>query len=386
MSDSTSPSTRPLTVLHVIGQMNRAGAETMVMNLMRHVDRARVRFDFVVHTSDAGDYDDEIRQLGGRIFVAPRFAVLNERSYRGWWDRFFQEHPEIDLVHGHIASSARVYLAAAQRASIPTIAHSHSTDGKTGCIDPQYYVFRWLTHGTTNVADHLMGCSPEAITARYGSEAGLRQDAHVIRNGIDLSTFRRDDQAGTAVRAALGIEAGSLVVGTIGRLTAVKNPDFTLDVVSELVKQHHDVHFLWVGRGELEEHITDQIVRRHLEAHIHLLGVRSDISAVLNALDVFVMCSKYEGLGLSLIEAQACGVPAVASVGVPSEALVTRRARRLPIRPHDVHRWTETILEQASLGRFDGTAEVKAAGYDITEIAAMVTALYEHYADGRQRS
>lgn len=377
--ETLPPSAHPLNVLQVIGQMNRAGAETLVMNLLRHSDPRRVRFDFVVHTAEVGDYDSEIRALGGRIFVAPRFTGINARSYRRWWDRFFRQHPEIDLVHGHIASSARIYLAAAKTAQIPTIAHSHNTDGKTRKFDLEYYLFRMLTRGTADVADHLMGCSAAALIARYGTDA-LTEDSFVVNNGVDTRVFRRDEKAGARVRSRLGIPEGALVFGTIGRLTEVKNPDFTLDVISAVVARRPDAHFVWVGRGELSTHIEGQVARRHLSNHVHLLGVRSDIPHILNALDVFVMCSKYEGLPVVLVEAQACGVPVVVSDAVTPDALLTRRSRRIGITDHDITAWVNAVIDEAADGRFDGVPEIQDAGFDIDSVVRDLSSRYEKFA------
>ena len=116
----------PVRILQVIGLMDRGGAETMIMNLYRNIDREKVQFDFVVHTTKNAAYDEEIRKLGGRIYRCPRYQLMNHIQYVRWWNRFFHDH-QYKIVHGHIGSSAAIYLWIAKKYNAFTIAHSHSS-------------------------------------------------------------------------------------------------------------------------------------------------------------------------------------------------------------------------------------------------------------------
>ena len=113
-------------VLHVIRAMDRGGAETMIMNLYRHIDRSRIKFDFLVHVENKCDYDDEILKLGGRIFHIIPYRIYNYVSYKSQFKKLLEAHPEIQIVHGHIGSSASVYLRVANKLGRYTIAHSQS--------------------------------------------------------------------------------------------------------------------------------------------------------------------------------------------------------------------------------------------------------------------
>ena len=123
-------------VLQVIGAMNRAGAETVVMNLMRAIDRDRVHFDFLVHADKRCDYDDEIEALGGTIYHLPRYNVINGAQYRRACRRLFDEHPEIQVVHGHIGSCSAIYLDEARKAGCATVVHSHRDSPKPTSLRP----------------------------------------------------------------------------------------------------------------------------------------------------------------------------------------------------------------------------------------------------------
>src|SRR5699024_8850946 len=126
---------KPIRVLHVFGALNHGGAETMVMNLFRNIDRNKVQFDFVVHSLEEGAYAQEIRELGGRIFCIPRYKGKNHHAYIRAWKDLFQEHSEFKIIHGHLRSTASIYLKIAENYEIYTIAHSHSTSSRGNFIE-----------------------------------------------------------------------------------------------------------------------------------------------------------------------------------------------------------------------------------------------------------
>ena len=147
-------------VLHVIGAMDRGGAETMIMNLYRAIDRTKVQFDFLVHEQRVCDYDEEIKDLGGEVFRGlPRFKVVNYSTYRDECRDFFSRHSEHPVVHGHIGSCAPVYLREAKRQGRVTIAHSHSQKFPLSVTE---LGFRALAYPVRRVADNFIACSMEA--------------------------------------------------------------------------------------------------------------------------------------------------------------------------------------------------------------------------------
>lgn len=156
----------PIRVLHVIGIMNRGGAETMIMNLYRHVDRNKVQFDFVENEGETAAYDGEILALGGKIYRCPRYRGKNHLAYKRWWHDFFRSHPgEYPIVHGHIGSTAAIYLSIAKKYGAYTIAHSHSAGAGTAA----YQIF---SYPTRFIADHFFACSDDAAVSRYGRKVG----------------------------------------------------------------------------------------------------------------------------------------------------------------------------------------------------------------------
>lgn len=363
----------PKRILMVFTIMNRGGAETMVMNYYRHIDRNRLQFDFLVHRSEPGVYEEEIRRLGGRIYRLPPIALSGLAAYRKAVAQFFDAHPEYELVHGHCSELGYwVYREAAARRLPFIAAHAHSSP--LG-ID-RNSLFRFiLKHLMRPYLTHRFTCNELCGRWLFGSR-GV-QDAIVVRNAIDAEQFRFSRDTRTRVRRELGWE-GRLVVGHVGNFSWPKNHVFLVKVFRELRRLQPDALLALVGTGgENEPSLHDEAAKPEWEGSIHLLGGRDDVAAVLQGMDVFVFPSHFEGFGIALLEALAAGLPAIASDAVPHEAAVVPGATDfLPLStpPAD---WAAAIARKAGEWKRTDTVEtIRAAGYDIAHNAARLQALY----------
>ena len=359
----------PIRILHVLAGMNRAGTETMLMNLYRAINREKIQFDFAVTTNQRCAYDGEIEAMGGKIIRYPRYRGVNHFSYVRWWQNFFSEHPEYRIVHGHIGSTAAIYLSIAKRNGRFTIAHSHNT-----AMSPLY---RLYSYPTRYIADYFMACSKAAMVSRYGSKvANNPAISAVLPNGIDVEKYRYDKSAGDSMRAEVGIKPEELLIGTVGRLSAQKNPFFIVHILEELRAKEADFRFLWVGTGNLKEEIEQRVAQKGLENNVLFLGVRDDIPRIFQALNVFILPSKYEGLGVAAVEAQAAGLPVLLSDKVPIEAKITAGCQSLPIDSPKA--WAEAVLKEQRFRRIENAAEdVIKAGYDVHATGEWLYGFYQ---------
>ena len=369
-------------VLQVIGVMDRGGAETMVMNLYRAMDREKVQFDFLVHEQREGDYDEEIRRMGGRFFRVPRFTGANIGTYRSQVRALFAEHPEWRVVHGHIGSCAPVYLSEAKRAGAFAIAHSHAQNYEGGLAG---LAFNLVAHPVRHVADYFMACSREAGLDRFGRAIVSGERFAVVPNGIDMTRYACDEAAHEAAKAAMEL-SGRPVVCHTGRLIPVKNHAFLLEVFSLVRREFPDAVLLCAGRGELEGELRERAREMGLADSVRFLGVVDDVPGILRAADLFVFPSVKEGLALSVVEAQASGLPTVASTGVPELAVVSDRARRLPLSD-GAEVWAEACVGELhrALGtpRADACDQARAHGFDIADTSARLAAFYRAAAEGK---
>lgn len=367
-------------VLHVIGAMDRGGAETLLMNLYRAIDRSAIQFDFVVHTEQRCDYDDEIEGLGGRIFRVPRFTGLNAKEYGRAFRQFFAEHSEYSIVHGHIGSSSAIYLGQAKRAGCYTIAHSHA---KKFPLSLSEIGFRIFSYPTRFIADFFMAASSEAGRDRYGRVFSDPARSKILKNGIDLDLYRCDEAMQAASKEELGL-AGTPLIGHIGRLAPEKNHAFLLETVVQVKRQIPSVKLVCAGRGPLLSQLSKLSNQLGIADSVEFLGVRDDIPELLRAFDLFLFPSITEGLGISAIEAQAAGVPSLLSTGVPEEAEVSTIVQRIPLDEGPVA-WADRCV--ALLGnlpaRQDHREEVRSHGFDIRDSASWLSNFYQQTAANR---
>lgn len=359
----------PVRVLQVIGIMNRGGAETMIMNLYRNIDRSRVQFDFVEHTSERAVFDDEIEQLGGRIYHCPKFTVKNYFAYKKWWDEFFKTHGgDYKIVHGHIGSTAPIYLGVAKKYGKYTIAHSHSS-GTDHSL--KHFAYDILSYNTRNIADSFFACSKPAGQDRFGSKTEFQ----VLNNAIDTQQYIFSKSVRDEVRKELGL-TNEFVLGHIGRFGKEKNHDFLIDIFAQIKKENPNAKLLLVGDGDEKNNIKNKVHQLQLDDSVIFTGVRSDVNRLLQAMDIFVFPSLFEGLPVTMVEAQASGLPCVISDKVPDECIITDNLVTVKNLSDSAEDWAEHILSRTNAVRTDTSDQVKAHGFDISETSKWLEEFY----------
>lgn len=366
-------STEPIRILHVIGVMHRGGAETMIMNFYRNTDRTRVQFDFVENEGMKADYDEEIRTLGGRIYRCPRYNGKNHFTYVSWWKQFLAEHgSEYCAVHGHIGSTASIYLHLAKKAGLYTIAHSHNT----GRLSLKNLVYQIYAYPTRHIADFFFGCSTDAGISRYGKTVCAdRKRFAVLNNAIETASFDFDPQLRQELRGRLGVE-DKLVIGHVGRFEEQKNHAFLIRIFSQIRLLRPDAVLLLLGEGTLRSRIEDQIRQAGLSDCVIMAGVQQNVSAYYQAMDVFVLPSLFEGLALVAVEAQTSGLPCVISDTLSKECIVTNALVSVMRLKEDAHTWAQHILSRVTQIREGRKDEVARSGFDIHETASWLEGFY----------
>ena len=356
---------KPIRVLHCMVNMNRGGAETLVMNIYRNIDRTKVQFDFL--TSASGVFDDEIKSLGGRIYRISYITKSGPFKYSKSLFRFFSEHKEYKIVHSHMDRMSGLIMREAKRAGVPVrIAHSHSTRSEGGIVTKiiKRYYSTYLDNAT-----NFFACSESAARFMFGDKK-----AKIIKNGIDYKKFVFNKKTRERIRKELGIE-DAFVVGHVGRFFEPKNHIFLIKIFAEVHKNNPASVLVLVGSGSLEQNIRDEVTKMGLKDSVLFLGSRGDVNELLNAFDVFVFPSLFEGLGIVAIEAQASGLKCMLSDRVPKEVDITGNIEFVPLEK-SLKEWAEIILNNINYERHDMTREINEAGYDITETAHCLERFY----------
>lgn len=353
-------------VLHIVTNMDRGGLETMLMNYYRHVDREKIQFDFLEHRRDRAAYDDEIESLGGRIFRLPRLNPLSSDYFHAL-NAFFAAHPEYRIVHSHLDCMSAYPLCAAKNAKVPVrIAHAHSTSQDRNWK----LVFKLISKKLISLyTTDLFACSADAGEWMFGTK-----DVHILPNAIDIERYAFNLLIRNQTKKALGLD-DAFVIGHVGRFSAVKNHSFLTDVFVQIKRQEPNSKLLLVGAGSEMQAVQQKVKALGLGADVIFTGVRNDVANLMQAMDVFVFPSLYEGLGIVLIEAQAAGLPCVVSDTIPQEAYLTDLVTAEKLSS-SVEKWAEKILKKRDFPRTDRRDEIAAHGFDITTEAVKLQEFY----------
>ena len=357
----------PIRVLQVVTYMGRGGLETMLMNYYRHIDRSKVQFDFLVHRDFEADYDREIERLGGRIFHVSRLVPWS-RSYRAELMAFFRAHPEYKIVHVHQDCLSAVALQCAAECGVPVrIAHSHNSNQDKNL---KYLIKRHYMKQIPTFATDFFSCGKAAGDWMFGGHS-----YQILANAIDTAQYRFAPETRRAVRQELRLE-DCCVLGHVGRFHPQKNHSFLLEVFSECLRLNPNARLLLVGGGEGRSEIEAKAKELGLQDKVIFTGVRSDVNRLMQAMDVFVFPSLYEGLPVTMVEAQAAGLPCVISDRVPAECIVTSGLVTSMGVDETAAQWAQHILSRAGTRKTDHGQEIAAAGYDITAAANRLEQFY----------
>lgn len=363
-------------ILQVVTIMNRGGLETMLMNYYRKLDHSKIQFDFMTHRYHRGDYDDEIERLGGRIYRMPRIIPGNYYKYFRQLEEFFELHTEYKVVHAHINENSGFVLRTARKKGIPCrIAHSH-----LAALNLDYKLpFRWYGrfHLKKN-SNCYFACSMDAGRWLFGLSSLRNGEVTVLNNAVDIEQFRYNENVRNKMRAALDIN-NELVIGHVGRFNEQKNHHFLIDIFYHLQKIKKDSILLLIGEGYLMNEIKEKVKMLGLENNIKFLGMREDISDLMQAMDLFLFPSLFEGLPVVLVEAQAAGLPCITSTGVTMEANLCEKVQFINLNdsPKD---WAVKILS-SSLERQNNYEKLSKKGYDVGKNVQQLMNLYlPHYA------
>lgn len=363
-------------ILHVVGDsMSRAGRETFIMNLYRSIDTTKYQFDFLVHSDKKGDFDEEICEIGGTIYrIIPD---LNKtyliRVLKRFFDtyRFLKENKSYSSIHIHTsAATSLVELLASYFSNYNIrIVHSHSTNTRKNKTHKLFYKF--IRHFST----HRFACSELAGQWMFGKKFKKIKNSRVINNGINTNAFFYDSDKQRNIKRELNFE-DKFVVGHIGRFTKVKNHDFIVDIFYQVQKKNHNAVLLLIGDGDLRPDIENKVKALNLTNYVKFAGVREDIDDVLLAMDIMVFPSFYEGLPVTLIEAQATGLKVLASDAVSREADLTGLIRYVSLDKSAIE-WSDIVIEEANYIRKNQSDSIKKKRYDIGGIVNELCNVYE---------
>lgn len=365
-------------VLHIVGVMNRAGLETFIMNMYRNINRDLFSFDFLCLISQKGDYDEEISLLGGEIYYVSTdqtggFArhIKKYKSIKKTLHNFKDSYDVLHIHNYHAFDSYILAKAAIDCGFVNVIVHSHNTSVEFH--KKLHYAFRPLLNGL-----HIekLACSKEAGKWLFG-----RDDIKVISNGIDASKYRFNPKTRNLYRKKLGVE-NCFVIGHVGRFEYVKNQIFLCKILPDIQKKIPNAVIVFVGDG-----IEIDVVKKYCDDNnlegVLFLGSRSDVNNMCQVFDVFAFPSFFEGIPLSIIEAETSGLPCIVSTGVSNAIDIVDNIFHIDLdNPLD---WIEkfSVVKKLDYNRFINYEQIIENGYDINQSRSELENFYLRITKGR---
>ncbi len=358
-------------VLHIFHNMANGGVENFVMNYYRFNDRENVQFDFLTSVDEPGYFDDEILRLGGRVYHAyPKKKSL----LRNFLDiKKIVKENEYQIVHRHTGSSfSNIDLIAAKCGSAKVlISHAHSTSAGNKILHYFSKVF-------LKVNGEKFACSKAAGKWLFGEKDV--EDIHIIPNAIDLEKYQYNKQVRNELRSKYDVK-NKLIIGHVGGFNDAKNHEFLIDIFKELHQLNTHTQLWLIGEGVHRAKIEQKIQNANLQEAVRFWGNRNDVNSIMQALDIFLLPSIFEGYPVTLIEAQCAGLPCFVSENViPSEINYSSNVKFINL-DRSANEWANIILDyDKEINREDGYVCMKNAGLDIRDAAKNLEKRYLQYA------
>lgn len=359
-------------ILQITGKMDRAGAETMLMNLYRKINREHFQFDFITFSEKAGDYDKEIDALGGQIY---RILETNPIKRMKALTKFLKNHPEYEIIHCHTLFSNAFHLWAGKKANVKyRIAHSHNTSNQSKS--------KWIAWPYQRISKVLINkFATDFISC--GEAAGkflfpYQKDVLMLPNAIEAKKYVEIGEKETGYIKDNFNSSGIQII-QVGRLANVKNPFFSIELMELLKNAAINFKFFFIGQGDLEEEIKERIKEKKLEDVVEVLGIRTDIPYLMAGADVMLMPSFHEGFPVVLVESQAVGLPAVISDNISEEVDLGLDLVKFLSLDNNLEEWKKAILEiknktTVSEKRLE---HLQKNGFDVTENAKILEGIYD---------
>ncbi|MFJ5759272.1 glycosyltransferase family 1 protein [Neobacillus sp. NPDC093182] len=362
----------PIRVLRVMGPVISGGVDIITMNYYRAVDKEKVQLDFIFDGYHDTPIDKEIEAMGGKIFKVEPYTTSMWKSMKQVY-RIIKEN-NYQIVHSHMNALSVFPLCAAKLAGAKVrIASNHSTATKG---EAKKSMLKYLLRPLAKVfPTHYAACSKHAGQWLFGRRTCELGKVTFIKNAIDLNKYRFREEIRNAVRTELDI-TNEFVIGHAGRFAYQKNHSFLVEIFEEVVKEYPNSVLLLAGDGPLKPEIENMIKEKGLSEKVRFLGIRRDIDKLMQAMDVFLFPSFYEGLGNVITETQAVSTLSIVSEGVPEEVRYTEYVVGMNLSQPAIEWATEVLKYKDGYKRRDTKLDMQKNGYDIEKAAASLVDYY----------
>ena len=362
-------------ILHILDSLDMGGIEVFLMQIYRNIDLNSFQFDFLIF-KQYGCFLDEVKKLGGKIFICNKNNYLEQIIYIS----SIIKEGNYQIAHCHNCSRRgliKELVGAKLGNNCKVISHSHNTgncsNNALGKIK-EYFFKEIISHN----ADEFLACSKDAAASKYNAEIMKKNRYKIINNGINSREFQFDSEKREIIRKELGLINNELLIGNVGSLETQKNQLFLLDIFYEYLKKNEKSKLIIIGNGSLQNAIREKIHALGIDDSVLLVGSVFNVNDYLNAMDIFVFPSLFEGLGISLVEAQCNGLKCLVSDTLPEEVFLTELVHKQSLKcsATDWSNEIATISDELILNRKLFAQEISNRGYTIESAVNQISEIY----------
>lgn len=356
-------------VLEILTYINGGGAAMVVYNYLSHMDREGLQVDVLALEQPFKPFlEDKFKALEVNVYYLPKKVSQRIEAFRK-----LMRSNKYDVVHSHCEFMSEIYLGIAMLYGVNTrVIHSHMAGGHYSWVKNLYAPIGRII--AKKVATHYFGCGIDACKSMWGERAFYQGKCHILNNAIDIEKFRFKPNLRDEVRKEMKWE-NHFVVVNVGRFVEQKNHKFLIDIFHSLTEKRQDALLVLIGEGPLKEEVEQKVKSLKLEDKVLFLGLRDDVSRLMNGADVFLLPSLFEGLPIVSIESQTNGLPIVMSEGVTRESGITDIASFVSF-DSSLEVWVNALLKEQDGKRTDYAAKVRMKNFDLTLEAGKLRNFY----------
>ena len=363
-----------INILMVMANTRMGGVQAFVLNVLQNIDLSKYHIDFAINFYAEHDgIEEECRKYGCEFHILPYFKIYNYLQYTRAWDKFFSSH-KYDIVYAHATNSASIFLKIAKKYGMKTIAHSHSAGYRGNRIEQ--FAKSFFAKGVGKVADYWFACSDKAAKRLYGDAYKTYPHYYNIPNAIDAQKYSFNVDIRNCIRKQIGVDENTFLCGHLGSFSAVKNHNFLIEIFAEVHKKNPNSKLICCGAGALMPVVKQQVKDLELSDDVIFTGVVNNANEYMMAMDCFVFPSIFEGFPVSVLEAEATGLPIVMHDVITKEVdltdLINRESLNTP--PSE---WANLVVNVKSKDRLSYNSAIANSIYNIKTSVKNFEQLYD---------
>lgn len=333
----------------------------------------KIEVEFLITHYENGIFEKCLIDMGFKVYRIYKELPLKEKEKV--ITKILNDN-NYDVIHIHGSCDYQLLKCAKKKGIKVRIVHSHNSierNKKNFVYELSRKVYREIKNNM--LITEFWACGKDAAISSWGLQKYEQGKVHIMKNAINIEEFKFSKEKRDKIRKELDLE-DKFIVGNVGRLTTQKNHEFLINVFNSVKEIRDDALLLIIGSGDLESQLKMQVKKLGLQEKVRFLGARNDVSEILNAMDVFVLTSIYEGLPVVMIEAQANGLNCIVSDCITKECNIMKGNKYLSLEDN-YFEWAEYICNARNYNRLDSIELISKAGYDVNEESKKLVKYYE---------